>query len=249
MRSPALTRREVLSTAAVFAGASLAGGTACDRRGTDAGEASGLIGMALIRAELEALLQADLSPMETGYRRLEDGMWMIASLHHVPKVTGRMLEWWHGRRKTVEEFKMWHPPAHLHCEFDAERKVNVWHHLIDGEVQKTKGRSQDASQYFDATAVSKAGVSAILCARGGPLEPDIWAMHIVHVCRDTSYGCQVRTRVFAGDFDPSPPAMLRPILGRLFGEERARWLMQHQAEEHVYLAGFLPALYEREAGS
>jgi hypothetical protein len=248
MRLPALTRREVLGTAAVFAGMSIAGATACDRRETETGEASGLTGMALIRAELEPLLQADPLPMETGYRRLEDGMWMIASLHHVPNVTGRMLEWWHRRRKTVEEFKMWHPPAHVHCEFDADRKVNVWHHLVDGEVQKTKGRPQHASAYFDAAAVSKAGVSATLCARGGPLEPDIWAMHIVHVCRDTSYGCEVRTRVFAGDFDPAPPAIVRPILVRLFGEERARWLMRHQSEEHVYLAGFLPALYEREAG-
>jgi len=229
MTSPTLTRREILGTAAVFAGMSFAGATACDQRETDAGEASGLTGMALIRAELGPLLQADPLPMETGYRQLEDGMWMIASLHHVPNVTGRMLEWWHGRRKTVEEFKMWHPAAHVHCEFDAERKVNVWHHLIDGEVQKTKGRPQDASQYFDAAAVSKAGVSATLCARGGPLEPDIWAMHI-------------------GDFDPAPPAIMRPILVRFFGEERARWLMRHQSEEHVYLAGFLPALYEQEAG-
>jgi hypothetical protein len=204
--------------------------------------------MALIRAELEPLLQADPLPMEAGYRRLDGGMWMIASLHHVPNVTGRMLEWWHERRKTVEEFRMWHPPAHVHCEFDPERKVNVWHHLVNGEVQKTKGRRQDASDYFDTAAVSKSGVSATLCARGGPLKPDIWAMHIVHVCRDTGYGCEVRTRVFAGDFDPAPPAIMRPILVRLFGEERARWVMRHQSEEHVYLAAFLPALYEREAG-
>jgi hypothetical protein len=248
MTSPALTRREVLGTAAVFAGMSIAGATACDRRETGTGEASGLTGMELIRAELEPLLQADLLAMETGYRRLEDGMWMVATFHHVPNVTGRMLEWWHWRRKTVEEFRMWHPIAHVHCEFDAERKVNVWHHLIDGEVQKTKGLPRDASEYFDAAAVSTAGVSATLCARGGPLEPDIWAMHIVHVCRDTSYGCEVRTRIFAGDFDPAPPAIMRPILVRFFSEERARWLMRHQSEEHVYLAGFLPALYEREAG-
>jgi hypothetical protein len=129
--------------------------------------------------------------------------------------------------------EMWHPAAHVHCEFDAERQVNVWHHLVDSEVQKTKGRRQEASQYFDDAAVAKAGVSAIVCARGGHLEPDVWAVHIVHVCHDTSYGCEVRTRVFAGDFEP--------------GEGQARWLMRHQAEEYVYLNQFLPAFCARNA--
>ncbi len=207
----------------------------------------GLSGLALIRAEVGPLLDEDPLPMETDYRRLEDGMWMIASLRHLRNVTGRMVEWWHGRRKSFEEFRMWHPAAHVHCEFDAERQVNVWHHLVDGEVQKTKGRRQEASQYFDDAAVAKAGVSAIVCARGGPLAPEVWAVHIVHVCRDTSYGCEVRTRVFAGDFEPAPPAVLRPLLLRLFGEGQARWLMRHQAEEYVYLNQFLPAFYERNA--
>jgi hypothetical protein len=69
----------------------------------------------------------------------------------------------------------------------------------------------------------------------------------VHLCRDTSCGCEVRTRLFFGDFDPPPPALLRPVLLRFFDEARARWVMRHQAEEHVYLARFLPELYAREA--
>jgi hypothetical protein len=203
--------------------------------------------MDLIRGELGALLEGDLRPLEAGYTRLEDGMWMIASLHHVPNVNGRMMEWWHGRRKTVDEFRMWHPTAHLHTEYDAERQVSIWHHLVNGEVQRTKGRPEDSSQYFDRSAVARAGVSATICSRGGQLTPDTWAVHVVHVCRDMSYGCEVRTRVFFGDFDPSPPASVRQTLLGVFTEERASWLLRHQSEEHVYLAQFLPALYQREA--
>jgi hypothetical protein len=242
MSSLALTRREAIGAAAGLAAASLAGATACDPRGK-----TGLTGIALVRAELGRLLETDTLPMEAGYLRLEDGMWMVASLHHVPKATGRMVEWWHHRRKTVEEFRMWHPREHVHCEWNEGLQANVYHHLVNGEVEKTKAQRRDSSDYFDASRLSAAGVSAAVCSRGGPLDRDGWGVHIVHLCRDTDYGCEVRTRLFFGDFDPAPPAVLRPVLLRIFNEERARWLVRHQSEEYVYLAQFLPALYEREA--
>jgi hypothetical protein len=245
--TPALTRREALGTAAAWA-ATLVGAAACGRSGPEAGAGgSGLTGIALVRAELARLLETDGLPMEAGYRRLDDGMWMVASLHHVASATGRMVEWWHARRKTVAEFRMWHPTEHLHCEWDEKLGANVYHHLVDGEVEKTKAQKRAASDYFDAAQLEKAGVSAAVCSRGGPVDRDGWGAHIVHLCRDTRYGCEVRTRLFFGDFDPAPPAVLRPILLRIFDEKRARWLVRHQSEEYVYLAQFLPALYEREA--
>src|SRR5262245_4062085 len=134
MSAPALTRRDALCAAAAFGAASLATIAGCERRGSD--DASGLTGIALVRAELARLLEADALPMEAGYTRLEDGMWMVASLHHVPHVSGRIVEWWHHRRKTVEEFRMWHPTAHVHCEWSEPLEANVYHHLVDGEVEK-----------------------------------------------------------------------------------------------------------------
>jgi hypothetical protein len=176
-------------------------------------------------------------------------MWMVASLHHVANADGKMVQWWHERRKTVDEFRMWHPTEHVHCEWDEQLKANVYHHRIDGEVEKTKGQRREASDYFDVPRLAQAGVSAAVCSRGGPLGREGWGGHIVHLCRDTGYGCEVRTRLFFGDFDPAPPALLRPVLLRFFDEDRARWLVRHQSEEYVYLAQFLPALYAREARS
>jgi hypothetical protein len=248
MTSLGLTRRQALGAAAAVAGVALTSAAGCDRRGADAGEEeSGLTGIALVRAELARLLETNPLPMEAGYRRLEDGMWMVASLHHVAKANGRMIEWWHRRRKTIDEFRMWHPTAHVHCEWSEDLKANVYHHRVDGEVEKTKAQGRDTADYFDPASLAAAGVSAAVCSRGGPLDREGWAVHIVHLCRDTDYGCEVRTRLFFGDFDPAPPAVLRPVLLRIFDEKRARWLMRHQSEEYVYLARFLPALFEREA--
>jgi hypothetical protein len=157
-----------------------------------------------------------------------------------------MIEWWHHRRKTVDEFRQWHPIAHVHCEWNETLQANVYEHLVNGEVEKTKAQRREPADYFDAARLAAAGVSAAVCSRGGSPDRDGWAVHIVHLCRDMEYGCEVRTRLFFGDFDPAPPAALRPLLLRIFDEERARWLVRHQSEEYVYLARFLPALYERE---
>jgi hypothetical protein len=204
-------------------------------------------GIALVRAELARLLEVDRLSLEAGYTTLEDGMTMVASIHHVPNVKGAMIEWWLRRRKTDEEFRMWHPIEHVHIEWDAELKVSIAHHLVDGEIQKTKVQPRDAGDYFDVSRFAQQGISAAICSRGAPLDVDGWAGHLVHLCRDTDYGCEVRTRFFAGDFDPAPPAPVRAVLLRLFGEKQARWLMRHQSEEYVYLSRFLPELYAREA--
>jgi hypothetical protein len=159
-----------------------------------------------------------------------------------------MIAWWHERRKTVDEFRRWHPIEHVFCEWNEALHANVYHHRVNGEIEKTKAQHRDTSDYLDPASLSKAGVSAAVCSRGGPVDRDGWGAHIVHLCHDTDYGCEVRTRLFFGDFDPAPPAVARTLLLRVFSEDRARWLVRHQSEEYVYLARFLPELYAREGG-
>lgn len=246
----AISRRELLGATAAVAGLSLGGAAACGRgQAGSEGVPLGLSGIALVRAELARLLDSYRLPMEAGYRTLEDGMRMVASIHHVPNVKGAMVEWWLRRRKTDEEFRMWHPKEHVHWEWDEKRKAGIAHHLIDGEIEKTKGQARDAADYFDTSRFAESGISAAVCARGGPAETDGWGGHLVHLCRDTDYGCEVRTRLFIGDFDPAPTALMRSIMLRFISDERARWLMRHQSEEYVYLSQFLPSLYERENAS
>jgi len=71
---------------------------------------------------------------------------------------------------------------------------------------------------------------------------------VVHLCRDTDYGCEVRTRLFVGDLDRAPPGPMRSlVLSQIVSEKQAQWTVRHQSEEFVYLSQFLPSLYAREA--
>jgi len=54
-----------------------------------------------------------------------------------------------------------------------------------------------------ASRFTEAGVTAAICARVGALEAPVWVGHVIHLCRDTAYGCEVRSRFWLGDFDSS----------------------------------------------
>jgi hypothetical protein len=222
---------------------------ACDRGASRPDpNARGSSGIALVRAELSRLLESDRLPLEAGYCTLADGMRMIASIHHVPNVTGKMVDWWLRRRKSVEEFRMWHPTEHVRWDWDERQQAGIAQHRIDGEIEKTKGQARDAAIYFDVARFAERGISAAICSRGGPADMDGWGSHLVHLCRDTAYGCEVRTRLFIGDFEPARNALLRAAALRFVTDARASWLMRHQSEEYVYVSQFLPALYAREVG-
>jgi hypothetical protein len=87
--SVSLTRRDFTRAAAALGALTLLAPLGCQRA------AGSLSGIALVRAELAPLLDSRRTSFEAGYRTLDDGMKLVASIHHLSKVSGTMLEWWH----------------------------------------------------------------------------------------------------------------------------------------------------------
>lgn len=170
--------------------------------------------------------------------------------------TGRMVEWWFGFLSTTEQYKWWHPIDHVWCEWVGERGTGRFvggthnvHEYIGGELQKLKIHFRAPTEYFDAARLSRAGISAAVCGRVGPLDAPLWAGHLIHLCRDTEYGCEMRSRFWLGDVDPPELASTRAARIELFPDQMAQGLLKHSHEEMSYLAGFLPGLYAREGGA
>jgi hypothetical protein len=168
-----------------------------------------------------------------------------------------MVEWWFGYLSTTEQYKWWHPRDHVWCEWVGERGtgrfVGGTHHVheyIGGELQKLKIHFRDPAEYLDTSRFSEAGVSAAICARVGLLDAPVWAGHLIHLCRDTDYGCEMRSRFWLGSVDPPEIAADREARIQLFPDRAGEGLQRHCHEEMTYLAGFLPELHGREtAGS
>ncbi len=150
--------------------------------------------------------------LESGYSRLPDGLLHVAAWTTMPGCKGAMVEWWFGFLETTEQHKRWHPKDNVWCECAGERGTGCIggtlhvHEQIGGEPQKLKTHYRDRAEYLDASCFSAAGVTAAVCTRVGALEAIIRAGHLIHLCRDTPYGSEMRSRFRlgpAGRFRPS----------------------------------------------
>lgn len=196
------------------------------------------------------LLKPGYLDLETGYTRLSDGQLNVAAWTTMFGCKGRMVEWWFGYLETTEQYKMWHPKDHVWCEWVGDRGSGNFiggthnvHEYIGGELQKLRINFRDPGEYLDTKMLTDSGVTAAICARIGPLDTPFWAGHLIHLCRDTDYGCEMRSRFWLGDLDPPELAPDRQARIDMFPDSTGEGLLKHCHEEMSYLAGFLPELY------
>jgi hypothetical protein len=208
--------------------------------------------MRLDRAD--ELLEPGYLAFESGYTRLEDGVLHVASRTPMVGCKGRMIDFWFGFLRTTEHYKWWHPTDHVWCEWIGERGTGRYvggthhvHEYIGGELMKLKIHFREPSEYLDASRFAEAGVSTAVCARVGALEAPVWAGHLIHLVRDTDYGCEMRSRFWLGDVDPPRLASDREARIALFPDRVGAGLHKHCNEEMAYLASFLPGLHARES--
>jgi len=203
-------------------------------------------------AEANRLLDPGYLDLETGYTRLPDGQLHVASWTTMFGCSGQMVEWWFGFLENTEQYKWWHPRDHVWCEWIGERGsgkfVGGTHHVheyMGGDLQKLKINFREPAEYLDVARFSEAGITAAVCGRVGPLDTDFWAGHLIHLCRDTDYGCEMRSRFWLGDLDPPELAPDAATRTGLFPDSAGEALLKHCHEEMSYLAGFLPELHSK----
>jgi DAPG hydrolase PhiG domain len=204
--------------------------------------------------QADQLLEPGYLDLESGTRRLDDGTLHVASRTTMVGCKGRMIDFWFGFIETTEHYKWWHPKDHVWCEWVGERGTGRYvggthnvHEFIGGELMKLKIHFRPPSELLDVSRFASAGVSTAVCGRVGVLDAPVWAGHLIHLVRDTDYGCEMRSRFWLGDFDPPALASTREARIQAFPDRVGAALHKHCNEEMGYLAQFLPGLYAREA--
>ncbi len=200
------------------------------------------------------LLHPGYLPFEAGFIRLDDGQLHVAARTTMIGCKGKMIDWWFSYLETTEQYKRWHPIDHVWCEWVGQRRTGRYvggthhvHEYIGDELMKLRVHFRAPSEYLDVSRFADAGVSTAVCARTGLLDAPVWAGHLIHLVRDTEYGCEMRSRFWLGDFDPPEVAGTREARIGLIPEHAGWGLLKHCHEEMGYLAAFLPDLYAREA--
>ena len=209
----------------------------------------------------------DPTPMaiETGYERLSDGVLHVAIRTDMIGCSGAMFEWWFGSRPMTREYRWWHPADHVSSDWEEVREgthIGSIHQVSEaftsGEPELLSIQFRDPAEMFDAEALAAArasgAVSGLVCAHGGrgpnperTSDGAVVGTRLIHLCRDTARGMALRTHFFLGHdlaANGVPPAVLADI----FPDDLAPRLLQHCYDEFTTLAGFLPSLYQAEAG-
>ena len=120
----------------------------------------------------------------------------------------------------------------------------------DGPIYKLRINFRDPTEFFDAGAY--AGFDGVaICARIGLLEHPVDLGLMTHFVRNTSQGCEIRSRFFLGHVagrgpdHPIPPDTARALRHENVTADLARRLHQHATEEMSYLTEILPVLYRQ----
>lgn len=185
---------------------------------------------------IEDFYSTQRSPLESGYRRLDDGTLLVAALHRLPRCTWEMFDWWLSTPKTQELFVRWHPRDHISIDGEIVRQ------RIGGRETVGRVRSVEPSDFLDMERLRAAGMAGARASRAGPADADFTASVFIHVCRDTDLGLEVRTRFWQGATDP-PGRLDAAARRKIFPEGFGAALLQHTLEEYAYLSGFLPKVY------
>ena len=213
--------------------------------------------------EFDRLLDAAPMPLEMGYERAPSGVPHVACRTDLHGCSGEMLEWWFRFRPDTQHYTWWHPVDHISSEWPEVREgthvgsVHKVEEMFTGTpARKLLIQFRDPSEFFSPAALAaarRAGqVSGIVCGRGGeswdaPRDPQgrIMGSRLVHIARDTPWGCVLRSHFYLGHDLPSIGKRPEEIAA-MIPDTVAPALLAHCYNEFTFLSRFLPSLFIAE---
>jgi hypothetical protein len=175
--------------------------------------------------------------------------------------------WWHSVE--AERYMLWFPHSHVYAlaqdrnvlstpglshrerYMGNTHRIREWHgrHRSDIYIRFV----EPAEIGFDTNLFPKAGIVADACGIVSLQRPRIEVALMVHLCRKTSDGFELRSRYWMGDrgrlllpgvaLDVGRVTSALGIKKRMLGEAMAYEQLVHDQIEFTHLAGLLPGVH------
>jgi len=199
------------------------------------------------------------------FYRQRNGVYRVQAHTDMPGVTPAMVRWWFADyMQTTEHYQRWHPKAHVWMDWENKipGKVIGASHLVHEYLGTTlhKLRIQFIEPSHILGHIPAHSDRFIIAAKAGELERPINLTTMCHIVSATRNGAEMRSVFWMGHVSKrkgnenvkSPINRLantRIMRNLLIKHSFAEDLMTHCLEEMSILAGFLPELYNQEAGN
>ncbi len=222
--------------------------------------------------KLNDLLKPGYSFLENGYCKMSDGSVYVAVLTEMPKVTGKMLDWWFWwHAMDPLRYRIWYPEAHFSTTLNVdrdeyanrkgpynERYWNTTNYPVEdiGIVKETLSiKFISPSDFgFDMSRFEEANVATVICAVVGSVDRKLSQhTYICHFVRRTETGVEMRSRFWIGHTILRDGSSEKSVINKLINNRVIKRLLlpkkvgfamaMHCTREYNRLAGILPELY------
>lgn len=196
---------------------------------------------------------------EVGYKRMEDGTYLVSMICPMPGITPEMMAWWFWwHPQAGERYRLWFPGEHYgisyarkdrdyfrqntqpafrsNTQFPTERIGDLKMPLrIDFVSPEEFGFSKDI--------MDKNDIPLIVCGHVGAFKGLIWHTEMAHIFQRTDHGLLLISRFWIGQ------TLKNPVLRkRILTDKTARGMAEHCCIEYRNLVEILPALYAKAKG-
>lgn len=205
----------------------------------------------------EILVNPDLQ-QEIGYRKFEDGSYLVSMVCPMPDITAEMIRWWFWwHPQDSKRYQVWYPEDHFSISYSKKDKAYF--------TAKTCPTFRPNTQYpveriggmkmplridfvspedfgFSKKMMEENDIPLIVCGHVGAYQGAVWHTEMAHIFKQTNDGLLLISRFWLGKTLKNP--LLRKMI---LTDETARSMAEHCCVEYRSLVQILPHLYDERS--
>lgn len=191
---------------------------------------------------------------EIGFRKMDDGSYLVSMVCPMPGITVQMIEWWFWWHPQADErYRVWFPGAHYAIGYSKKQKDYFCCKAYPGFQNNTQypvekiGGSKLPLRIdfvtpeefgFSKQVMAENGIAHIVCGQVGAFNNLVRHTQMAHIFKQTEDGLFMISRFWLGTVMKNP--LLRK---RIITEDMARGMAEHCCVEYRNLCQILPELY------
>lgn len=208
--------------------------------------------------EKNTLLDNEKLQYQAGYKKFQDGSYLVAMYCPMPNITAEMIEWWfwwHPQKS--ERYRIWFPKAHTSVSYNKKDRTYFESPRYPGFQPNTQYPTEkiggvrlplridfiSPSNFgFSKETMCEYNIPLIVCGHVGVFDGLIWHTEMAHIFKQTNDGLFMFSRFWLGN-------TLKNSLFRKFmlTDKTAKSMAEHCCIEYRNLCGILPKLYDKFA--
>lgn len=206
--------------------------------------------------EKNDILKSEKLQKEVGYKKMNDGSYIVSMYCPMPGITPEMIKWWFWWHPQADErYKVWFPNKHLGIGYSKKQKEYFNQKLCPDFQPNTQYPLEKISKAtlplridfvtpeefgFSERIMEENNIPLIVCGHVGVFKGLVMHTEMAHIFRQTENGLFMTSRFWLGK-------TINPLLRKIIiNESIAKSMAEHCCVEYRNLFEILPILADTQ---